>query len=69
LPQRTTPLYAEIKRVSDTVLGIPTQCILGKHTRRPSKQYCANVSLKINAKLGGVNAELVVRPMASSSQT
>ena len=55
LPNTGVPLYAEIKRVSDTVLGIPTQCIQGKHVFNVKKQYCANVCLKVNVKLGGIN--------------
>ncbi|KAG0084009.1 Eukaryotic translation initiation factor 2C, partial [Podila epicladia] len=58
LPNTGVPLYAEIKRVSDTVLGIPTQCVQMNHTRNPKKQYCANVCLKMNVKLGGVNSFL-----------
>ncbi|KAF9896641.1 argonaute 1, partial [Lobosporangium transversale] len=58
LPNKGVPLYAEIKRVSDTVIGIPTQCIQMSHTRVPKKQYCANVCLKMNVKLGGMNSFL-----------
>jgi hypothetical protein len=49
-------LYAEIKRVSDTVIGVATQCIQSQHLRQAKKQYCANVCLKINVKLGGMNS-------------
>jgi len=52
------PLYADIKRVGDTVIGISTQCIQGKHIMSIKRQYCANVCLKINAKLGGMNSYL-----------
>ncbi|OAQ24024.1 Piwi-domain-containing protein [Linnemannia elongata AG-77] len=58
LPNKGVPLYAEIKRVGDTVIGIPTQCIQMAHTRDPKKNYCVNVCLKINVKLGGINAVL-----------
>ncbi|KAF8918027.1 eukaryotic translation initiation factor 2C, 3, partial [Dissophora ornata] len=58
LPNIGVPLYAEIKRVSDTVIGIPTQCVQMAHTRNPKKQYCANVCLKMNVKLGGMNSFL-----------
>ncbi|KAF9581944.1 Eukaryotic translation initiation factor 2C [Lunasporangiospora selenospora] len=58
LPTKGVPLYAEIKRVSDTVIGVATQCIQMSHTRQPKKQYCANVCLKMNVKLGGMNAFL-----------
>jgi hypothetical protein len=55
LPNTGTPLYAEIKRVSDTVIGVPTQCLQSKHIGEAKKQYCANVCLKVNMKLGGMN--------------
>ncbi|GBC16598.2 Piwi domain-containing protein [Rhizophagus irregularis DAOM 181602=DAOM 197198] len=58
LPNTGQPLYAEIKRVSDTVIGVATQCVQIKHTRKTKKQYCANVCLKINVKLGGMNSSL-----------
>lgn len=62
LPNTGVPLYAEVKRVGDTILGVPTQCVQVKHTFQPKKQYCANVCLKINAKLGGVNSFIVKNP-------
>jgi hypothetical protein len=58
LPDTGVARYAEIKRVGETVIGIPTQCIVAKHVGRPNVQYCANVCLKMNAKLGGINVVL-----------
>lgn len=58
LPTDDAGLYGDIKRCSDTVVGLPSQCMLMKHIRRPNKQYCANLCLKINVKLGGVNSSL-----------
>ncbi|KAJ3129151.1 hypothetical protein HK098_002392 [Nowakowskiella sp. JEL0407] len=58
LPNTGVPLYAEIKRVSDTVIGIATQCIQAKHMFAAKRQYCANVCLKVNVKLGGMNSFL-----------
>ena len=69
LPGTGTPLYAEIKRVGETVLGIPTQCVQGRHTRRPNRQYCANVTLKVNAKLGGSNAFVEGLPWVGEAPT
>lgn len=51
-------IYGQVKLVCDTQLAVPSQCMLMKHARRPSKQYCANLCLKINLKLGGVNLVL-----------
>lgn len=58
LPTDDAGLYGDIKLVTDTMLGLPSQCMLMKHVRKASKQYCANLCLKINAKLGGVNSSL-----------
>ncbi|KAG9326406.1 hypothetical protein KVV02_008026 [Mortierella alpina] len=58
LPNTGTPLYAEIKRITDTILGVCSQCLQLSNTRNPKKQYCANVCLKINVKLGGMNSHL-----------
>ncbi|KAI8330896.1 Piwi domain-containing protein [Chlamydoabsidia padenii] len=55
LPALGSPLYAEIKRISDTILGIHTQVLQSKHIGEAKKQYCANVCLKVNTKLGGKN--------------
>ncbi|KAI7907008.1 Piwi domain-containing protein [Cokeromyces recurvatus] len=55
LPNTGVPLYAEIKRISDTIIGVPTQCVQSKHIADAKKQYCANVCLKVNMKLGGMN--------------
>ncbi|CAB4404415.1 unnamed protein product [Rhizophagus irregularis] len=59
LPGKGQELYAEIKRVSDTIIGVPTQCIQRAHLKDPKVQYCANVCLKINVKLGGMNSSLL----------
>lgn len=58
LPSTDSFLYGEVKRVGDTMLGVPTQCMQMKHLRKVSKQYCANLCLKINLKLGGTNLHL-----------
>ncbi|KAI9489904.1 Piwi domain-containing protein [Zychaea mexicana] len=58
LPVRNTQLYGEIKNISDTVLGTPTQCLQSKHINSARFDYCANVCLKVNMKLGGMNKYL-----------
>ncbi|CEF61129.1 Protein argonaute-4 [Strongyloides ratti] len=59
-----TPIYAEVKRVGDTILGIATQCIQAKNVIKTTSQNLSNLCLKINVKLGGVNTILLpsVRP-------
>ncbi|CAG8574105.1 6595_t:CDS:2 [Acaulospora colombiana] len=64
-----TDLYPEIKRVSDTIIGVQTQCVQAKHTNRPNKQYLANLCLKINVKLGGMNSHLTELPFVDDQPT
>ncbi|KAJ2815261.1 hypothetical protein GGI24_006111, partial [Coemansia furcata] len=58
LPTTNTQVYQTVKNCAYTTLGVHTQCMQSKHVQRPSPQYCANLCLKINAKLGGVNQSL-----------
>jgi hypothetical protein len=58
LPSAEAFTYGQVKLCSDTKLNIPSQCMQLKHARRPNKQYCANLCLKINLKLGGTNLSL-----------
>ena len=51
--------YKEVKRVSDVVLKIPSQCVnCAKQSRGLNDAVLSNLALKINLKLGGVNARL-----------
>ncbi|KAK1406372.1 hypothetical protein QVD17_41666 [Tagetes erecta] len=58
LPDNNGSLYGDLKRICETDLGIVSQCCLTKHVFRLSKQYLANVALKINVKVGGRNTVL-----------
>ncbi|KAI1320706.1 Eukaryotic translation initiation factor 2C [Mortierella claussenii] len=64
LPNKWTQLYAEIKRATDTIYGVCSQCLLMAHVLNPKRSYCSNVCLKINVKLGGVNAELAQQDLS-----
>uniref|UniRef100_A0A1J3K2H6 Protein argonaute 1 n=1 Tax=Noccaea caerulescens TaxID=107243 RepID=A0A1J3K2H6_NOCCA len=59
LPDNNGSLYGDLKRICETELGIVSQCCLNKHVFKMSKQYMANVALKINVKVGGRNTVLV----------
>ncbi|KAJ0722674.1 putative post-transcriptional gene silencing PAZ-Argonaute family protein [Helianthus annuus] len=58
LPDNNGSLYGDLKRICETELGIVSQCCLTKHVFKMSKQYLANVALKINVKVGGRNTVL-----------
>lgn len=68
LPNSGKALYAEIKRISDTILALPTQCLQSKFITGNNKQYNANVCLKVNMKLGGVNSHLKPNDLPFISQ-
>ena len=59
LPDNNGSLYGDLKRICDTDLGLISQCCLTKNVYKISNQYLANVSLKINVKMGGRNTVLL----------
>nr|DAD27035.1 TPA_asm: hypothetical protein HUJ06_028503 [Nelumbo nucifera] len=59
LPDNNGSLYGDLKRICETDLGLISQCCLTKHVFKISKQYLANLSLKINVKMGGRNTVLL----------
>lgn len=62
--------YSDIKRMSDTVLGVPSQCLVAANVLKNQLQYCANVCLKINMKLSGKNSILRDHlPLVTSTPT
>ncbi|THH11493.1 hypothetical protein EW145_g610 [Phellinidium pouzarii] len=55
LPEGGTDIYTSIKYFGDCVAGVSTQCLKSNKCFRAKMQYYANVCLKINVKLGGIN--------------
>ncbi|KIP10273.1 hypothetical protein PHLGIDRAFT_125630 [Phlebiopsis gigantea 11061_1 CR5-6] len=57
LPASALELRKMVKYWGDVVQGMATQCVRApKYKTNLNDQYCNNVALKINAKLGGVNS-------------
>ncbi|KAH0562950.1 hypothetical protein GP486_002483 [Trichoglossum hirsutum] len=50
--------YARVKRLGDMQFGIPTVCVVAGSFASKGPRYMANVGLKINIKLGGVNQSI-----------
>ncbi|KAI1906889.1 hypothetical protein LOZ65_006818 [Ophidiomyces ophidiicola] len=57
LPEANIPLYKRIKTLADKDHGIHTICSVGSKLakERGRDQYMANIALKFNLKLGGIN--------------
>ncbi|KAI0719595.1 argonaute-like protein [Cerioporus squamosus] len=55
LPEASTDMYQAIKHFGDCTQGVATQCLKSSKCSRAKPQYFANVCLKINVKLGGIN--------------
>jgi len=74
LPDKYVALYNLVKYQGDIVHGIHTVCVVGSKFNGPSNkggydlQYFANVALKINLKMGGVNQGLDAEKLDIVSQ-
>ncbi|KAI0921048.1 hypothetical protein AcV5_001233 [Taiwanofungus camphoratus] len=55
LPEGGTDIYTAVKHFGDITTGVATQCLKSSKCSRAKAQYYANVCLKINVKLGGIN--------------
>ncbi|TFY56355.1 hypothetical protein EVJ58_g7696 [Rhodofomes roseus] len=55
LPEGATDVYTAIKHFGDIQTGCATQCLKADKCKRAKEQYFANVCLKVNVKLGGIN--------------
>ena len=57
LPDANTPVYYKVKQLADIKYGIHTICSVGQKLAKPGgqDQYFANLGLKFNLKLGGIN--------------
>ncbi|KAK1753780.1 ribonuclease H-like domain-containing protein [Echria macrotheca] len=58
IPAKITDLYGRIKYLGDVRFGIHTVCSVGSKLGKFSIDYEANVALKFNLKLGGINQSL-----------
>ncbi|KAF8209462.1 argonaute-like protein [Mycena galopus ATCC 62051] len=55
IPEGGNDLYTVVKHWGDVKKGIATQCLKSKKCTRAKIQFWANVALKVNVKLNGIN--------------
>lgn len=65
LPRKDNELYHTIKALGELKYGVQTICVVGSEAKffrwppryniAPNEQYFANIALKLNLKLGGIN--------------
>ncbi|KAF8627134.1 hypothetical protein AX17_006353 [Amanita inopinata Kibby_2008] len=55
LPDNGDDIYRVVKYFGDISVGVATQCLKSGKVFRANLQYWANVLLKVNVKLGGIN--------------
>ncbi|KAK3321598.1 Piwi domain-containing protein [Apodospora peruviana] len=53
LKDKTSWVYERLKKNADCRWAIPTQMVQASNVRKAQGQYCSNVCMKVNAKLGG----------------
>ncbi|KAE8440738.1 hypothetical protein EG329_006633 [Mollisiaceae sp. DMI_Dod_QoI] len=52
-------MYERLKRNTECRFGIVSQCLNMVHVQKAQPQYCSNVCMKVNAKLGGTTSKIV----------
>jgi len=63
LPEGGNEIYTAVKHFGDVMMGVATQCLKSNKCSRAKIQYWANVMLKVNVKLDGINAVLNDSPI------
>ncbi|KIM56858.1 hypothetical protein SCLCIDRAFT_29288 [Scleroderma citrinum Foug A] len=62
LPSSAADIRFAVKQFGDVFHGVPTQCVREDKTARANNQYCNNVAMKINAKLGDGTIHSTLQP-------
>ncbi|CZR64330.1 related to argonaute like post-transcriptional gene silencing protein QDE-2 [Phialocephala subalpina] len=59
MPGKDSYLYERVKRNAECRFGIVSQCVNVAHVQKAQPQYCSNVCMKVNAKLGGTTSKVI----------
>ncbi|KAF8806120.1 argonaute-like protein [Phlegmacium glaucopus] len=68
LPEGGNDIYTAVKHFGDITMGVATQCLKSGKCSRAKMQYWANVMLKVNVKLDGINSVLHDSPLHDPAQ-
>lgn len=60
LSNKSSEVYHRVKRNCDCRFGIMSQCVQSSHVAKNAPQYCSNVLMKFNCKLGGTTSAIKV---------
>ncbi|KAF4636136.1 hypothetical protein G7Y89_g1931 [Cudoniella acicularis] len=66
LPGRDSFMYERLKRNMECRFAMVSQMMNVAHVRKAQPQYCSNVCMKLNAKLGGTTCKIVTPPNANA---
>ena len=58
LPDKSSDTYQRVKRNMDCRFGVMSQCVQSANVVKNAPQYCSNVLMKFNLKLGGTTSTL-----------
>ncbi|OAA54541.1 eukaryotic translation initiation factor [Niveomyces insectorum RCEF 264] len=58
LPNKNQFTYYRLKKSGDCRFGMVSQMVNAQHVLKAQPQYCSNVAMKVNAKLGGTNCRV-----------
>ena len=61
LTNKAADIYTRIKRNFDIRFGIVSQCVQASNVMKNQPQYCSNVLMKVNCKLGGTTSTIKSR--------
>lgn len=59
VPDKDSQVYARLKKSSDCRYGVVSQVLQSMYVQKAQAQYCSNVCMKVNAKLGGSTSRAV----------
>ncbi|KAG0647251.1 RNA interference pathway ago1 [Hyphodiscus hymeniophilus] len=64
LPGRDSAMYDRLKKNMECRFGMVSQMLNVAHVTKAQPQYCSNVCMKLNAKLGGTTCKVADKPGA-----